>query len=135
MSIDTANGASLSVQVAEEIRAVMGRKQIRQSQLARLINANEQWLSVRLRGAQDISLNDLARIAAGLGVDPLSLIAGPAAGLPKSTRYQQIGDRAEGQRLSKGPTSPARISRPPIGRPPSRGDGRRPTLTRFANTH
>lgn len=78
MSIDVTLSATLSERVAEEIRALMARRRVRQTQLAREIGVNDQWLSVRLRGVQEIGLNDLARIADGLGVDPSALITGTA---------------------------------------------------------
>lgn len=68
---------SLTQRVAEEIRVVLARRQMRQSQLARQLNVTEQWLSVRLRGVQPIDLNDLERIADVLGVTVIDLL--PAA--------------------------------------------------------
>lgn len=59
---------TLTQLVALEIRLEMVRQDVLQSQLARKIGKTEQWLSVRLRGRQPIDLNDLALIAAGLGV-------------------------------------------------------------------
>lgn len=75
----------LSSEVAAEIRAAMGRLQVRQSQLARRIGRNEQWLSVRLRGVQEIGLDDLQAIAAALGVPPVALLPTSArAGTPSA---------------------------------------------------
>ena len=77
MSVDVTPGVSLSARVAEEIRVVMARRLMRQSQLARRIGVGEQWLSVRLRGKQPIDLNDLELIAGGLEVKPAALLSSP----------------------------------------------------------
>lgn len=54
---------SLTEQVAEEIRALLARRRIKQSQLARALGVSEQWVSMRLKGAQPLDLNDVQRIA------------------------------------------------------------------------
>jgi transcriptional regulator with XRE-family HTH domain len=46
----------------------MGRLQVRQSELARRLGQNDQWLSMRLRGVTPINLNELQLIADALGV-------------------------------------------------------------------
>lgn len=74
MSLDVTPAKTFSARVAEEIRVVMTRRQIRQSELARAIGTNDQWLSVRLRGVQPIDLNDLEIIAAALHVQPEILV-------------------------------------------------------------
>lgn len=58
----------LSAQVAAEIRAWMGRLEVRQSELARRLGETDQWLSMRLKGRTPIDLNELQRIAAALGI-------------------------------------------------------------------
>lgn len=67
---------SFSHLVGIEIKVAMARQEIRQSQLARAMGVNEQWLSVRLTGKQEIGLNDLARIAAALDVEIGELLPG-----------------------------------------------------------
>jgi transcriptional regulator with XRE-family HTH domain len=76
MSIDVMSDrtSSLTERVAEEIRALMARKRVRQSHLARELGVSEQWISVRMRGVQPIDLNDLDRIARALGVSIIDLI-------------------------------------------------------------
>lgn len=75
MTADIAADEMLSERVAEEIRVVMARRKMRQSQLARQMGSNEQWLSVRLRGVQEIGLNDLGRIADALGMSASQIVA------------------------------------------------------------
>lgn len=64
----------LNSSVAGEIRAWMGRRGVRQSQLARVLGENEQWLSTRLRGATPLNLNDLERIAQALAVNVVDFL-------------------------------------------------------------
>lgn len=64
----------LNASVAGEIRAWMGRRGVRQSQLARMLGENEQWLSTRLRGATPLNLNDLGRIAQALSVNVVDFL-------------------------------------------------------------
>jgi len=66
----------LSVQVAEEIRAMLGRKRMSQAHLARALGVSAMWISDRLRGVQPIDLNDLERIARALQVPVGSLLPG-----------------------------------------------------------
>jgi transcriptional regulator with XRE-family HTH domain len=90
MSIDVTPSAtaSLSERVAEEIRVLLARRRIRQSQLARELGQSEQWVSVRLRGVQPIDLNDLQRIAEVLGVTPTELLPrASSAPKPASLTY------------------------------------------------
>jgi transcriptional regulator with XRE-family HTH domain len=64
----------LTLQVAEEIRAMMGRKRVNQAGLARQLGVSQPWVSDRLRGNTPIDLTDLERIAVVLGVKPLDLM-------------------------------------------------------------
>lgn len=65
---------SLTELVAEEIRALMARKRVRQSQLARALGVSEQWVSMRLMGKQEIGFNEAQRIADFLNVDVLEFM-------------------------------------------------------------
>ena len=49
---------TLAALVAAEIRAMMGRLDVRQAELARRLGENDQWLSIRLRGRAAIDIND-----------------------------------------------------------------------------
>jgi transcriptional regulator with XRE-family HTH domain len=99
----------LAVGVAEEIRALLGRRQIRQSQLARQLQVTEQWLSVRLRGLHPLDLNDFDRIARELKVEIIDLIPKDrrTATLPYSEpRPTMAPTRPPGH--PAGPTGPGR---------------------------
>lgn len=136
--MDTGSGQtqqSFTEQVAVEIRVALARRGIRQAELAKLLGRNDQWLSVRVRGLQPIDLNDLAEIAAGLGVPVAEL-------LPSSARdifdVEEIRSRPLRSRPARHPRSRVKLtddypSRParrsptdPIGRPPNRPGAGRP---------
>ena len=112
---------TLSEQVAEEIRVLMARRRLRQSQLARLVGENDQWMSVRLRGVQPIDLNDLQRIAEALSVDPISLLptaaGGPTRGSGSANRRRDRRDTHASSVLAV--TIPAGHVRPQASRPPN----------------
>lgn len=65
---------TLTERVAEEIRALLGRKRITGAALARSLGVSEAWVSYRLSGKQTIDLGDMERIAAALGVAPVELL-------------------------------------------------------------
>lgn len=69
-----ATTAGLTVGVAAEIRAWMGRRAIRATQLAQMLGQNNEWVSTRLKGETVISVNDLGRIADALGLKPIDLL-------------------------------------------------------------
>ena len=76
-----------SAQVAAEIKAWMGRLDVRQAELARRLGQNDQWLSTRLRGTTPIDLNELAQIARALDVKVAELF-------PRDThRYEGPAER------------------------------------------
>lgn len=84
----TEKAGNFSVQVAAEVRAMMGRRGLRQAHLARRLGKNDVWLSVRLNGRQAIDVNDLQLIAAALGCSILDL-------LPDGVRRGQV-EHSEG---------------------------------------
>jgi transcriptional regulator with XRE-family HTH domain len=65
---------TLSEQVAEEIRAMLGRKRVTGRELARRLGVSQPWVSQRLTGHQEIGLNDLERIADALDVEVAELL-------------------------------------------------------------
>ncbi|GIJ10770.1 helix-turn-helix domain-containing protein [Micromonospora andamanensis] len=77
--------ASLSADVATEIRAWMGRLGISQRELARRLGQNGQWVSVRIspRATVPITLDDTQRIAEALGILVRDLL--PAYTLERKT--------------------------------------------------
>lgn len=71
--------ATLTSLVAAEIRAWLGRLDVRPAELARRMGENDQWLSTRLKGRTPINLNELQRIATALGLSVLDLLPAQAS--------------------------------------------------------
>lgn len=114
---------SFSAEVAAEIRAVMGRRGVRQSQLARMLGTTDVWLSVRLRGVQAIDLNDLWRIADALDVPVVDF-------MPPSATSTQTDGAIRG-RMPNVTKSLSDHSSDAYGdRPATRHDHARPTVHR-----
>jgi len=65
---------SLTVRTAANIRALLAYRGLKQRDLAKALERNEVWVSVRMRGHQPISLADLDAIAQVLEVEPADLI-------------------------------------------------------------
>lgn len=86
---------TLSDQVAEEIRAWMGRRRVTGAALSSALGVSPAWISYRLSGKQEIGLNDLQRIAAALDVEAADLL--PQAlrmALRDRNTYPDLTDRA-----------------------------------------
>jgi transcriptional regulator with XRE-family HTH domain len=71
---DVPRAASLSERVAEEVRAMLGRKRVSGNALARDLGVSPMWVSTRLTGRQEIGLDDLDRIARSLRVGVADLL-------------------------------------------------------------
>lgn len=67
-----------SHRVTAEVRAHMARQGIGVNDLAAQMGVTPMWLSRRLRGVTRLTVDDLARVAAALDVDPASLLTTPA---------------------------------------------------------
>lgn len=78
---------TLSARVAEEVRAMLARRGVNKSELARQLGVSHTWVTNRLAGHQEIGLNDLDRIAEVLGVNIADL-------LPRSARMGTNGSSA-----------------------------------------
>lgn len=102
---------SFSHLVGIEIKVAMTRREIRQSQLARMMGVNEQWLSVRLTGKQEIGMNDLARIAAALEVPVQSLL--PPVSVANTLRNRSATTRTTPDLAERTNASPVSSGRPP----------------------
>ena len=82
MTVDqTAPAAGLTAYVAAEIRAHLGRHAITRSELAHRLDVDDSWVGKRLNRRREISLTDLERIAAALGV-PVATFLPRSGGLP-----------------------------------------------------
>ncbi|GAA2681933.1 helix-turn-helix domain-containing protein [Actinoplanes palleronii] len=69
--------ATLSELVAEEIRALMARRQMSGRTLATKLDVSPSWVSYRLSGKQPIDINDLFRIANALDAGVHDLLPPP----------------------------------------------------------
>lgn len=111
--------ATLTALVAAEIRALLGRLDVKPAQLARQLGENDQWLSTRLKGRTPINVNDLHRIASALGVGVHELLPPPdvaaRAAVPPAiahyvappTRTTDRQSRPRDNRPSGHPSNPA----------------------------
>lgn len=68
------NSDSLSDYAAGEIRATLARRRIAGKDLAQQLGVSRSWVSYRLTGTTEITLNDLERIARALDVPIADLI-------------------------------------------------------------
>jgi len=116
-----ATGTNLSRRVAAEVRAALGRLDLRQSDLARRMGRNEEWVSTRLKGPTVISVNDLEAFAAALGVEIVDLLPRAVAETPRTLGYPEIGIGSS-------------LTAPRNSRPPSYPSGRN-SPSRTGRTH
>jgi len=123
MDVVSVGRASLTERVAEEIRALLARRKMRQTQLARLMGVTDQWLSIRLRGIQPIDLNDLERMCAAMGVNVVDVVRAVADG--STLRY--------GRPHPVGPGRTSRTRR--VGVRPRSGSPARNTSTGAASAY
>jgi transcriptional regulator with XRE-family HTH domain len=88
MTVSTREETTLSLAVAEEIRVLLARRMMRQSELAKALGVDDMWVSRKLRGSQKITLDDLALFATGLGVSVIDLIPASARGAAVEPTHQ-----------------------------------------------
>lgn len=74
MEIATRTAPSLSEAVAKEIRVLLVRRDMKQTELAARLGVTDMWLSRRLRGNLALDLNDLDRIATIFNVQVTDLL-------------------------------------------------------------
>jgi transcriptional regulator with XRE-family HTH domain len=114
--------ATLTVLVAAEIRAQLGRMNVRSAELARRLGENQQWVSSRLNGRTPIDLNELFRIARALGVGVHQLLPSPevvarAAEVEATLPYLALTSRFTGDSIRPRDSRP--VSGPPKSAPPA----------------
>lgn len=123
--------ATLTSLVAAEIRALMGRQDVRQSELARRMGESDQWMSMRLKGRTPIDVNELQRIAVALGVRVHELL--PPPDVAAKARISLTEQYLRGYEESM-PSRPSRHARPrdnrPAGHPVTSGVRRSAELPR-----
>jgi transcriptional regulator with XRE-family HTH domain len=117
---------TLSERVAEEIRAMLGRKRMSGRQLATKLGVSQTWMSTRLSGTTPIDLNDLEKIARVLDVEVTDLLPRSGGGLITTASPQadhQTRTNARSPRLTGRPTltgQPKRASERESTRRPAR---------------
>ncbi len=74
MENQTRGAVRLSDAVAKEVRVLLVRRDMKQSELAAKMGVSEMWLSRRLRGSQPLDLNDTQLIADTLNVEVSDLL-------------------------------------------------------------
>lgn len=124
MSIDIRPTVTLSIRVAEEIRALLARRKISGRDLARRLSVSPNWVSLRTSGSQPIDLNDLERIARALDVEVIDL-------LPAGSAHRTTGEQI------RPAVRPGNGVRPADKRPPTRagnGSARQKPPTRSDRT-
>lgn len=108
--------------VAEEVRVLLARKRLRQSQFAALLGTSEVWVSRRLSGKTEISLDDLQLIARALEVKASQLIPNGSSAIVAEQPPAPHPVRGASPRGVRSATRrPARTGRPlhsAIGRSP-----------------
>src|SRR5687767_6944026 len=106
MENETRGAIRLSDAVAKEVRVMLVRREMKQTELAAKMGVSEMWLSRRLRGSQPLDLNDLQLIADCLNVEVTDL-------LPRSNEGRTVVFAGESRRQTTEPYSPlARTARP-----------------------
>lgn len=108
--------ATLSADVAAEIRAWMGRLGVNQAELARRLGHNAQWLSVRISPNATVAMNldEMKRIADALGILVINLLPKYAtqrgSTTEVTTRYPGSAERPTPDRSVR--TAPTRAPQP-----------------------
>lgn len=69
---------ALTERVSDEVRALMGRHRISQTDLAVWLGVNQTAISARLRGATEWKVSEIEKVAEGFGVHPSELMGGYA---------------------------------------------------------
>jgi DNA-binding Xre family transcriptional regulator len=118
------------------IKSWIGRRDLNKSELARRLDVSHTWVSNRLAGNQELTLNELERIATALDVDVAELL--PTRTLNKTLPTPPV--RPTGPRSQRVLLAPGHATgRHPNGRPASAMSGaeqaelRRPAIT--GHTH
>jgi transcriptional regulator with XRE-family HTH domain len=120
--------------IAEEVRSLMGRRRMRDIELARLLGRSHTYMYRRLSGETAFDADDLELIARALDVKIVDL-------LPRDER--EVTVREPSGRVTAGlpatgprslPWSPLAAKYPSAGRPPTRPGGIAPSSRRSSLT-
>ena len=100
MTVHELGQQSLSEQVAAEVRALMGRFNLLQADLADALGVDQTQVSRRLRGHTPFTLGDVERLADYFQTTPLVLLGYMTEPRPKSPNGAQIGTARETRTLN-----------------------------------
>ena len=92
---------SLSERVAEEVRALMARRRVKQADLAAVLNVKQPQVSQRLNGHIDFTIAELDALARFFNVSPASLLGFAAPVSPPPDGVPAGGDDLRARRYSK----------------------------------
>lgn len=106
--------------IAEEVRALLGRRRMSASTLARQMGVTQRYVSRRLTGDAPFDANDLQRIAGTLGVPVRALLPDSVDDVQAITESgREVTTRYAAKRAPV-------TNRPSSSRPANRDDARRP---------
>lgn len=112
----TTTTPSINQEVASEIRAWLGRRRLTGRQLATRMGASQTWTATRLRGEQEITINDLQRFASALEVKVGDLLPPSLRTTTDTFRYsptaKRMSSRVPSQRRPAGRVDSNRPARP-----------------------
>lgn len=95
MSVDVTPDASPdpTVYAIEEILALMGRRRLTRTELARRLSVSDVWVGRRLNDQVPIDLRELQRIAVVLGVELADLLPRPSSERITRSSVDPLGER------------------------------------------
>lgn len=117
MSDAPASGLSLREQAAEEIRALLARRKMSATQLARQMSVSQTYVWRRLSGETAFDLDDLEKISSLLGVEVTELLPRPMPGRVLTTAGKGLPNDHSGDLAERSAKQRAARKSNPIGRP------------------
>lgn len=119
--------------IAEEIRALLARRRMSASELARVIGVTQPYISRRLTGDTPLDVDDLAKIADALGVHISDLLPRPMEGRLITTAAPRGGTGpGTNERSTRLPERPQNVGHQSRTTPPA--SSRRPARIGPANS-
>lgn len=106
---------SLDELVSREIRAEMGRQRIIQSTLAEAMGVTDNWVSRRLRDETPITVKDLEKFAAALGVSVMDLLQARHEEMDRRGMDRGLDERLGGRGEAFEPKVPRQQREQPSG--------------------
>ena len=127
--------ATITPDIAAEIRSLMGRRDVSRADLARRLGVENSWVGKRLNGQTEIGATDLYRIARALDARIVDLL--PREEREVTVRYPEEAVTVRYPTAPPRtvlPRSPLAIGRPGGSRPPNRPISAPPSSRRTTPT-